>query len=440
MSEPDQLSLHGARCAIGPRVSLLASIHVSGGHIARIARSLASSDATLGNLEIDLGGYFLLPGLINAHDHLEFALFPRLANPPYPNYVVWGEDIHRTHPSIIAQHRSIPKDLRVWWGGIRNLLCGVTTVAHHNPFQAEMERLDFPVRVVREYGWGHSLALGGDLHAARSSTPEGAPFIIHACEGTDQLAKEEIWELDHLGLLDANSIIVHGLALDKAGVELIRQRRTSLVLCPSSNRFLFNKVPDWSIIRGVENLALGSDSPLTSEGDLLDEVRFAMRNLGLSAHSVYRMVTEAPASMLRLRDSQGSIKVSGAADLIAVWDSGHNAAETIRSLTFKDVELVMVAGRVNLASEAIFAKLPGQMQIGMEPLSVAGITRWLRAPVVQLLEQTEAFVGAGMVKIGSRSIHIPRFTEPGQTRSLHERGVPFSDSPGTHLCRRHADA
>ena len=72
---------------------------------------------------IDLVGYLVMPGLVNAHDHLQFALFPKPADPPYPNYIEWGEDIHRKFPEIIAKHRSVPKDVRLHWGGIRNLLC-----------------------------------------------------------------------------------------------------------------------------------------------------------------------------------------------------------------------------------------------------------------------------------------------------------------------------
>ena len=169
--------------------------------------------------------------------------FPEDGNPPYRNYIDWGEDIHSRFPEVIAKHHAVPKEVRLWWGGIRNLLCGVTTVCHHDPLWPELQREDFPVRVVREYGWGHSLALGGDLRQARAATPVGRPFIVHACEGVDEQAREELWELDRLGLLDGSTVLVHGLALDREGVALMRERRASLIVCPSSNKFLFGKTP-----------------------------------------------------------------------------------------------------------------------------------------------------------------------------------------------------
>ena len=89
-----------------------------------------------------------MPGLINAHDHLEFALFPRLGNPPYRNYVEWGDDIHNRFPEVIAKHRAVPKDVRLWWGGIRNLLCGVTTVCHHDRLWPVLFAPEFPVTVL----------------------------------------------------------------------------------------------------------------------------------------------------------------------------------------------------------------------------------------------------------------------------------------------------
>jgi cytosine/adenosine deaminase-related metal-dependent hydrolase len=356
------------------------------------------------SVDLDLTGYLILPGLVNAHDHLQFALYPRLGDPPYENYVAWGEDIHRRFADVIAMHREVPREARLWWGGIRNLLCGVTTVCHHDSLWQELQRDDFPVRVIQQYGWGHSLALGGDLLKAREATPDGAPFIMHACEGVDALAEAELHQLDRLGVLDTRTVLVHGLALDEAGVDLLRRRRVSLIVCPSSNDFLFKRLPSMEIVRGVENLALGNDSPLTAEGDLLDEVRFAIRRCGIHPSRAYAMVTEAPEAVLRLREGEGTIVEAGVGDVIAVGDTGRSPADTLQSLSMHDVELVMIGGRVQLASEALWERLPSAARDGLEALWIDGTVRWLRAPVDALLRQTEAALGVGMVRLGGRAI------------------------------------
>lgn len=403
-----QLVIRGARCAMGPRVTSSASIQITGDRIIRIfSLPPALRDAAHEPADINLNGFMILPGFVNAHDHLQFALFPRMGNPPYRNYIDWGDDIHRSFPQVIAKHHAIPKAVRLWWGGIRNLLCGVTTVCHHDPLWPELQREDFPVRVVRNYGWGHSLALGGDLRHARAATPFGRPFIVHACEGIDEQAREELWGLERLGVLDDSTVLVHGLALDRDGVALLRHRKASLIVCPSSNKFLYGKVPDASLLGRIEKLALGSDSSLTAEGDLLDEVRFAMRFLGISTSAAYQMVTTAAAAILRLADAQGSITEFGLADLIAVRDTGQDPADRLDTLSMKDVELVMIGGRVHLATEAMLERLPFAARNGLEPLSIDGTIRWLRAPVRALLEQTEEVLGRGAVRLGCRELLIP---------------------------------
>jgi hypothetical protein len=400
--------LRGVRCALGPQETTYASVTTTGDRITAIL-SFPSPlhDALSYSSDIDLSGFLLLPGFVNAHDHLEFALFPRLGNPPYRSYIDWGEDIHGRFPEVIAKHRSVPKDLCLWWGGIRNLLCGVTTVSHHNPLWPELERKDFPVRVIREYGWGHSLALGGNLREARVATPEGRPFIVHACEGIDEQAREELRGLEQLGLMDQYAVLVHGLAIDERGAALIRHHQASLIVCPSSNSFLFGMVPDLSVLGGIEKIAIGSDSPLTAEGDLLDETRFAIRSLKISALAAYDMVTTVAAAILRLEDAEGSIKESGMADLIAVRDSGQNPADRLETLSINDVEFVMIGGRVQLVSEAILGRLPFETRQGLEPLSIDGSIRWLRAPVKTLLQKTEEVLGKGRVQLGSRKVEIP---------------------------------
>jgi hypothetical protein len=404
---PIRTSLRGARCAIAAQESVYATIEITGDRIARILGDGGRLSLRPPNLQtIDMSGYLLLPGLINAHDHLEFALYPRLANPPYRNYIDWSVDIQISFADVIARQRAVATPLRVQWGGIRNLLCGVTTVCHHNPLRSELKQEDFPVRVIQEYGWAHSVALGGDLRAAYWATPKKSPFLIHACEGVDERAREELWSLDRLGLLGTGTVLVHGLAIDREGVALMRRRGSSLIVCPSSNEYLFGRTPDLALLGKIENLALGSDSPLTAQGDLLDEIRFAIRSCNLAPEKAYRMVTEAPAAILRLRNGEGSISASGVADLIAVRDTGDGAADRLTTLSMDDIEFVMIGGRVHLASEEVFNRLPLSAARGLEPLSIAGIVRWLRAPVKEMIRLTEEVLGAGAVRLGSLPLHV----------------------------------
>ncbi|QHN04978.1 amidohydrolase family protein [Granulicella sp. WH15] len=399
--------IHGARCAIGPQENIYASIKIAHGRIMHILHDRALSPSTGEYTEINLSGFLVMPGLVNAHDHLQFALHPRLANPPYRNYIDWGEDIHARFPDLFAKYRSIPRDVRLWWGGIRNLLCGVTTVCHHDTLWPELQREDFPTKVIQKYGWGHSLALGGDLHAAYSATPADSAFIIHACEGLDEQMREELFELDRLNLLNENTVLVHGLAIDSAGFSLLQAQRASLIVCPSSNKFLFDKLPDMDVLGTLENIALGNDSPLTATGDLLDEIRFAIVSCGIAPRTAYHMVTEAPAKILRLSNDEGEICASGAADLIAIQDTGQHAADRLRTLSITDIELVIVAGRVQLASEAIWKRLPSQSRDGLNPLSIDGTLRWLRAPVNELLQRAEEILGPGQVRLGGRQLCSP---------------------------------
>ncbi|WP_058186262.1 amidohydrolase family protein [Terracidiphilus gabretensis] len=397
--------LFGARCCLGPRHSMDASLSILDGRITQLqSASYLKDDVSSARSVIDLDGYMVMPGLVNAHDHLQFALFPRLANPPYRNYVDWGEDIHTEFADILAIHRKIPKDVRLRWGGIRNLLCGATTVCHHDVLWPELQKTDFPIKVVQKYGWAHSLALGGDIVQAYASTPKGAVFIMHACEGIDDQAREELSSLDRLGLLQPDTVLVHGLAIDDRGAALMRERGVSLIVCPSSNEFLFERLPNIFAFDRIENLVLGNDSPLTATGDLLDEVRFAANMCGVALEKVYRMVTEAPAAVLRLKDGEGVIRLSGSADLIAVRDTGRQAADTLPRLSFKDIELVMISGQVQLASETIFERLPPASKKGLEPLWIDGILRWLRAPVKDLLQRTEEVLGKGQVRLGGKGV------------------------------------
>ena len=140
---------------------------------------------------------------------------------------------------------------------------------------------------------------------------------------------------------------------------------------------------------------------------MLDEVRFAIRFCGVSPLAAHCMVTTAPATILRLANAEGFIEESGFADLIAVRDTGQRTTDRLETLSMNDIELVIIGGRVQLAAEAVLERLPFAVKGGLEPLSIDGSIRWLRAPVKALLHQAEEVLGRGEVRLGSRKLLIP---------------------------------
>jgi cytosine/adenosine deaminase-related metal-dependent hydrolase/ubiquinone/menaquinone biosynthesis C-methylase UbiE len=388
-----QLRLDVGRYAVTSESTAQSCIGVEGGRFTLTS----TAGAPAARSAIDLSGYLVLPGLINAHDHLEFGLYPRLGRradaPPYQNAGEWAKEIHVQYAEQIALHRRVPLETRLWWGAIRNLLCGVTTVCHHNPLHPELLRPGFPVRVVSRFGWSHSLAFDNHLLDKFRHTSLTHPFITHAGEGVDANSADDIPRLHRMRALDHRTVLVHGVALTEESAALLNECGTSLVICLTSNEFLFRRTLGKDLIGSIDNVAIGSDSPLTSEGDLLDEVRYSYTRVGIESHLVYEMVTTEPAKILRLSDGEGAIREAAVADIIAVRELGLSPAATVAQLTFDQVEMVMLGGRVQLASSSIYERLPPESREGMQALEVDGNVRWLRAPVAELFASATEVLG-----------------------------------------------
>ena len=381
--------LQNSRFALGPTASVQGELLVNGSRIDSLrSETYVGAFSPSSRTTVDLHDYLIFPGLVNAHDHLEFALFPRLGKGGYSNFLEWAEDIRHTDAQSIAEHRQVPREARLWWGGIRNLLCGVTTVCHHNPYEPDVFTDEFAVRVLKDYGWAHSLSLEPEAAVKKRETPEGHPFFIHLAEGIDKKSREEIRDLHRAGALDADMVIIHGLALGAEGSALLRSAHAGLIWCPSSNLFLFGRTLSCEEIRGFPKVALGSDSPLTGQGDFLDEVRCASQFLHTPSADLYAYVTRQAARLLNLRNGEGQFRVGGVADLVAVRETGLTPAETLVRVSYREVELVLLGGRVQLASEGVRHRLPGELCEGLQPLSIEGVVRWIRAPLGRLFEQT----------------------------------------------------
>jgi hypothetical protein len=321
---------------------------------------------------VDLEGAFVLPGLINAHDHLELNHFGRLkCRDRYANATAWIDDLSpalQSDPQI-RTNRAYPLRNRLFIGGLKNVLAGVTTVAHHNPVYRELRRR-FPVRVVRKFGWAHSFALegrpvgangerGAKVAEEREATASAVPFIVHAAEGVDGAARDEITRLEMLGCLRPGTVLVHGVALSEASWAQLVARGVSLIWCPASHTYLFGQTiaarafldtsPDaWS------HLCLGSDSRVTGSRDLLDEMRAALAAEPVTPPEVLRMVTTAAARVLKLPDA-GEIAVGQPADLVVVPGTRATAAESLIHTRRADVSLVTIGGRPMVAERRFCA-------------------------------------------------------------------------------------
>jgi cytosine/adenosine deaminase-related metal-dependent hydrolase/2-polyprenyl-3-methyl-5-hydroxy-6-metoxy-1,4-benzoquinol methylase len=403
------VNVRRARIALGPRESAQADVTIEDGRIALLKSNgpQSSPPATHHKRNVDLNGFLLLPGLVNAHDHLEFALFPRLGKGGYYNFVEWADDIHQPETSPIREHRAVRKNTRLWWGGIRNLLCGVTTVCHHNPYVPELFDDGFVVRVLRDFSWAHSVPLDHDLARKQKSAPSDQPFIVHLAEGVDSQSAAEIFRLAEQNALNDRTVIVHGLGLDEPGLHRMRSAGAALIWCPTSNVFLFGRTHNRKTLKTLPRLALGNDSPLTATGDLLDEIRFAASTVGLPLEDVYSLVTTRAADVLRLNSGEGTLRIGALADFFAVRDTGESPAHRLAALNYRDVELVVIGGQVQLASANVLTRLPRLVTTGLRPLDIEGERRWIRAPLNRLVTETRTHL-PGEVQLGGRTVRYGR--------------------------------
>ncbi len=289
---------------------------LEGGRIREVADSPPS-----GCKRRDLGAGLLLPGLVNAHTHLELSFLAGLV-PPAGDFVEWVERLVSSRPGYdrgraarAARRAAAEAASRgtVLAGDISN-----TGKAAWAWQEAGISSLTFiealgPSRSDPPRPWlrwqGRVLAAGSVAAHAPYSVPGWRlrelkqragerVFCIHLAESRAEveffagrgeqgrrlerflemrgmvrselgiLAPRPLAHLESLGLVDERTLLVHGVQLLPEEVERLARAGASLCLCPRSNLGLTGSLaPLPRLLAAGVNLALGTDS-LASSPDL----------------------------------------------------------------------------------------------------------------------------------------------------------------------------
>jgi hypothetical protein len=350
----------------------------------RIGSSLAARA-----YRIDLRDHLVFPGLINAHEHLHVNTVPPLkARAPFPNSYAWiaAFQAHFEEPAVIAALQ-VPKALRLRHGALKNLLAGTTCVVHHDPWHPALDEANFPVTLLRDYGWSYALGwpdYGPPIRQSFAATPADRPWLIHLAEGTDATAQAELAQLDRLGCLAANSVLIHGVGLREQDIDRVIARGAAVVWCPASNRNLLGRSLDPRRLCAAGRLALGSDSRLSGARDLLDELSGIAARGELSPDQLLGLVTSQAARILRL-SSNGSLTPGAPADLVIVEDRGGDARCGLVGIERNQIRAVVRHGVPRIADpdfaewfevagmETVQVTLDGKPKLLAKPLADAAL-------------------------------------------------------------------
>jgi cytosine/adenosine deaminase-related metal-dependent hydrolase len=385
-------SLRGAACVTPEGVSR-APLLLCGGRIHASLPAWAQ--------HIDLRDHLIFPALINAHEHLQINAVPPLATTEvFPNSYAWIEafQAHFSDAAVMAALR-LPKALRLRHGALKNLLAGTTFVAHHDPWHDALDAPDFPVALLRDYGWSYALgwsSYGPPVQQSFAQTPVDRPWIIHLAEGTDATAQAELAHLDELGCLAARSVLVHGVGLREQDIDRIIEVGAGVVWCPTSNERLLGRTLDPHRLAEAGRLALGTDSRLSGSRDLLDELRHVANHSELTLRQILALVSTDSARMLHL-PWRGHLQAGAHADLVIVEDRGGHEASSLIGLERSHIRAVVRDGLPCIA-DPDFADWFALADVETVPVMLDGrpklLAKSLADPVLLALEPGLEFAEA----------------------------------------------
>lgn len=174
------------------------------------------------------------------------------------------------------------------------------------------------------------LAMAGRLLASR----EGLYMQTHVAENTNEVrwvaelfpgARSYLDVYERHGLLNARSVLAHGIWLDDADRRRLQAHGAQIAFCPSSNLFLGSGLFGWAAAEGAGvGISLGSDvgggTSLSMQRTMADGYKVqALAGTRLSAWALLHAATRGAAHSLGLGREIGSLEGGSVADL-CIWD------------------------------------------------------------------------------------------------------------------------
>lgn len=377
------------------------------GRILCAACDCADAPEANGATTISCANGLISPALINAHDHITFTEAPPAPHTAkYDHRHQWrrGQDGLPRIPSVSNEGG----DRGVWWGEIRNIMAGATTINGSGGANGLARNID---RADQQEGLGNAAVRYetfplADTNGGRLASGCGYPdiddpnsaaianssaYTPHISEGIDDTARNEYLCLSQeaMGGHDVvfnKTAIIHGIGLNATDFRDMAASRAKLIWSPRSNIDLYGNTAQIVLARnsGVR-IALGSDWAISGSMNIQRELvcadEFNARNMGgaFSDREIVDMATVNAASALGAEEKLGSLAPGLFAD-ITIWNAATNKAErAILDAQPKDVVLVLRGGSALYGDQTVMTSLPNAGGADCEMIDVCGTQKSLCA-------------------------------------------------------------